>query len=446
MDAAENYILEEITRIYSIYQYSPHKRDLHQNHVASEFLGDRMKISVALMAEISFHEAQSLIYNTIIERMDELIKKIRDVKSKMGTPEPISDRGRILFVKLGNLYSIIGSLLPWLHPIKFHQHIGIALSDYGLGSQPSHQAPKQFDGVEAYEKEIIKILHSCRANPVAFEKKIRNQWNHLISLTEGKDYSDFYYQEQLTLLIACNEEYDAVDCLRCALILNEVSVKYFVFRGIYKKLGNSYPLEYIRSDIGKVTWDFDKEQWIRLFEHFDDVEYLTYFLSKCSISVDLVDALLESYEPEILITSWRTPPISGSIIDRIVKSCDVELLFQLIESPQLNETVNEQLSDKLDRELQFFNKIGFQVTFGFGVRFLKELLPGTKVDRHCLKTLDRYRKFITFFQRLPMLKMRIIHTRRQGGVSVLEENGLREFLEYKSFVPDFELEDALMNS
>jgi hypothetical protein len=428
METIQDYILEQIVRIYTISQMPVNARGMRKS-LRGSFWSQKMVNTVALVSMVTFHEAQSLIYNTFQEQFATLEAKIKKVDARSKE------------IVRGNLREVVVKLFNWLHPSDFKRYLDPLFGNLA-------EAPIPDDVTEAlntpYGRRILEIFHSVKADPDRFEKAIEKEWL-LLSFEPTPQFHRLDYQSIIIDQLISSKDYSSSQCFFCSLALAKKVVYILQDDSLSDNEDGSDPFSLrefqdIWRQLPKLTWTFCKDDWIHLFkisEVGDDDFYD--LIRRSEYSSDYLEALMETYEFSDLIKNWTSDANVFNPIELLVGSWDPELILRLLEYP-LTEDAYALISDDISKYSKLRARLVNDPRY-IGPEIIRGLDPDW--NRHQKAIVQRLEGVGSYIDRLPMLMLRIRHTRRLGGVSILEETGYREFLDFESYIPDFRLEKAL---
>jgi hypothetical protein len=415
MEATKEYVLDQLVWIY---QLDPKGLMNYQRKIRADQFSDKIIWTVSLMLEVTFHEAQSFIFNTVTDEVNTLREKI----SKVDT------------VDNAHLYKIVLSTLSWISESAFRSYLWPIFQPDTTIPKTLSDGPNGETNGEKAERLILKLFEAAKGNPKIFALKIKLERQKFKD--QYGNYPELLITYETIFFWMIKSNFDPVNIVCCAFTLLKMKV---VNEEKLPQHLRTFYRRFISKRFVKFTWAFNKEDWLIVLKHIGSEEILL----KCGFedisSIDYVDALLETFGSGILFKHVD----NTSYANVLLGSYDVELIYYLLLHP-LVEPVQKYLipllTTKIDKILLHWSSI-------LGVLIIRPDISDYKKIKwnyHEEALEDRLQKFKHFIQRLPMLLYRIEHTRKEGGVSVLEESGLREFLDYKSYSPNFEVEKEIM--
>jgi hypothetical protein len=428
METIQDYILEQIVRIYTVSQMPVNARGMRKS-LKSNFWSQKMVYTVALASMVTFHEAQSLIYNTFQEQFASLEAQIKKVDSR--SKEIIRENLREVVVKLFN----------WLHPSDFKRYLDPLFGNIAEAPVPDHVTEALNT---PYGRRILEIFHSVKADPDRFEKAIEKEWL-LLSFEPTPQFHNVDYQNIIINQLISSKDYSSSQCFFCSLALAKQVVYILQDDSLSDNEDGSDPFSLrefqdLWKQLPKLTWTFSKDDWIRLFKisEIGDDDFFD-LIQGSEYSSDYLDALMETYEFPDLLKNWTSDTTVFNPITLLIGCWDSELILRLLEYP-LTEDAYALISDEISKyaklRARFVNNPKY-----VGPEIIRGLDPDW--NRHQKVIVQHLEKVGSYIGRLPMLMLRIRHTRRLGGISILEETGYREFLDFEPYIPDFRLEKAL---
>jgi hypothetical protein len=447
MEVVDEYVLEQTIRVYTLCRQSHHHKYVKDDLEYGRW-SEKMTWSVSMLAGLTFYESQAFIYNFFMENIDLVIAKIEQVDKDL----KLTDKY--------DLYTFGLKLMEWLHPKDYDLTVGNLFREREYpGNYTTNENLKKNVKVTDFEKTIFTILNDVEADPIRFEEKLRKKWVTIVTIINNRQYdtSDFYHN--FIRQIAENKDFDSINSLCCAIRLAVMLTDYFrILKRFtdfmtFKKdsVGSLLSSVFAIYHLGKLAWFANKVEWIRILTSFRLETDILNFCQDIPYSVDLLDALVETFGAKILFNKdtsylpgeYRFEP--RNFIETCFYKHDVEMMFYLLSYPLDPEETNEiavLLSNKIDHHSDMTQIAGRPMMTLHTRRGSGVILP-VKWDHHGDAILARIQVLGQFIERLPMLKMRIAHTRKLGGVSILEENGFRDFLDFEPFVPNWEFEDFL---
>jgi hypothetical protein len=345
---------------------------------------------LTLVENISFHEAQSLIYNTMVEHVDLFFQRI--AMELHGTKHPRQE-----FVK--RLVEVIDATFYW---------VAAASEKIGLDKY-------QIKESDIVGEKILSLYKAYSDDAATFRQQIDIEWDLLTMLQpdlKGSRTDGFYtkYQANLVRILLGLSPAHAMRLFRKFFEVKRDPSQYDSF--------STREILQISGYFGTYLWDFNLKQWTELIGVIDSKKTMLYIAEFNTISPDFLEAMIRKYGPEIVKyeqkpIKWHSTP---TMLRMMYNQRDFGIMIRLIEllwNDEMLMYVANKLSKLLDHELLIIHRYN--------------MIEGD-IDPKATKRLE---KVAAFLHRIPMIKNRIIRTRRKGGISAIEEN----FLEFLDFDP-----------
>jgi hypothetical protein len=423
METTQKYIIDYIAKLYIV--HSGQEIHILNRYCSYSAYQKKLVWSVAMMAELTFHEAQSLIFNTVVEEFEELCKRIRfGYKDSKGLLKRQP--------KITHLLVFLERLFGWMTVENFRN-----LTANLATAENSHPKETNLELIAktTFGQQILKIFATVEANPVKFSQQVKKAWSQLVPIPKKQleIINDISHQMVFVLDLAASQSFDVIDAFFCAMELGQIFADYDDQQGIQfdqdQKNSASYFL--LESDLISYTWTFNQENWLQLFDRLNGKSQVVHLAQKMTVfSIDFVNAMIERYGLELFMENlpkFNAPKAkTHNLLEIMVRTNDLWLLIYLLELHTQNDTFEafcERMTIALGRNLKFAD----------GVRTEEDTNDAKRDLDYYFLMFERIRKLHQLLQKLPSIKAKVA------------EDGVRPLLSFDTYIPNVNPETQLLS-
>jgi hypothetical protein len=357
----------------------------------------KLVIDLTLKECITFHEAESLVYNTVFQNLDRLSVEVESQRRRnldaSGKKDQILhhvDLVRSFYVKLWTLFH-------WLNSHQTGEAVRNSTADADL-IRTLDGYEDHFEELEPFRQFLHRIVADSDGTPKILAKKLWKKRNEI-----GRHY---YLQED-----SRGREISFHHCTFAIDTISEISPKMGIAMIDFlqpKMYGRQEELDNLFEHYNQWLWSLNKEEWLQVFQLMP--RYWIPKIQSSILSIDLVDAAIEKFGLHKVFEDLLTIAAKGR---------DTAMILYLLKFI-LNE---ETSSEKIDTSIQILN----------ASLELPDPDNDSRLKKHYDLLRERIRGIVRLLHRWPLIQYRIHHSKQQGATSSLEEKGYLEFLEWEPY-------------